>query len=325
MEPLSVPEPDRPTLLAWHARMLLIRQFELAIERLFAEGRIGGTAHPAIGQEAVAVGLAAALERGDRITSTHRGHGHFLALGADPGRMMAEFFGRADGYGGGRAGSQMMADPDLGFLGANGITAGSLPLAAGVALASRMRGERHAAVAVFGDGASSQGVFHETLNLAALWHLPLVLLCENNGYGMSTRTGQAVVGGTVLPRAAAYGIPALAADGNDVVAVHGTMRRALAQARTEGPVLVELATYRLSGHSKGDPRVYRSREEEDEAWKRDPIPRLEDELGLSAPERAAARAGAEAAIAAAIAFAEASPLPDPATATQGVCAPVPRT
>jgi pyruvate dehydrogenase E1 component alpha subunit len=300
--------------------MLRIRHFELAIERLFAEGRIGGTAHPAIGQEAVAVGMGAAIERGDFVTSTHRGHGHFLALGADPGRMMAEFFGRADGYGGGRAGSQMMADPDIGFLGANGITAGSLPLAAGVALAFRLQSKPNAIIAIFGDGASSQGVFHETLNLATLWRLPLVLLCEHNGYGMSTPTARAVAGGTLLPRAAAYGIPALAADGNDVVAVHAAVRRALAHARKVGPVLLELATYRLSGHSKGDPRVYRTRDEETEAWRRDPIPRLEEALSLSVTERDAARAAAESEILGAIAFAEASPLPDPVTASFGVTA-----
>lgn len=316
----DVPDPSRETLLAWHRRMLRIRHFELAIERLFAEGRIGGTAHPAIGQEAVAVGMAAAIESGDLVTSTHRGHGHFLALGADPGRMMAEFFGRAHGYGGGRAGSQMMADPAIGFLGANGITAGSLPLAAGVALAFRLRHEPHAMVAIFGDGASSQGVFHETLNLAALWHLPLVFLCENNGYGMSTPTARAVAGGTLLPRATAYGIATLAADGNDVVAVHAALRRALTHARSTGPAFVELATYRLSGHSKGDPRVYRTRDEESEAWRRDPIPRLEDLLGLSPADREAARAAAETEILGAIAFAEASPLPDPTTADANVTA-----
>lgn len=318
--PTDVPSPKRETLLAWHRRMLRIRHFELAIERLFAEGRIGGTAHPAVGQEAVAVGMAAAIQPGDLVTSTHRGHGHFLALGADPGRMMAEFFGRADGYGGGRAGSQMMADPSIGFLGANGITAGSLPLAAGVALAFRMQSKPNATITIFGDGASSQGVFHETLNLAALWNLPLVFLCENNGYGMSTPAARAVVGGSVLPRAAAYGIPALAADGNDVVAVHAALCRALAHARTTGPVLVEFATYRLSGHSKGDPRVYRTRDEEAEAWRRDPIPRLEDAMGMPAADREGARATAETEILGAIAFAEASPLPDPTTAALGVTA-----
>lgn len=317
----AAPGPPSPeTLRTWHRRMLRIRCFEEAIERLFEEGRIGGTAHPSIGQEASAVGMAAAVEPGDQVTSTHRGHGHFLALGADPGRMMAEFFGRADGYGGGRAGSQIMADPALGFLGANGITGASLPLAAGVALAFRMRREPHAVVAIFGDGASSQGVFHETLNLSALWRLPLVLLCENNGYAMSTPAAEGVAGGSILPRAAAYGIPVAAADGNDAEAVHAALRKALAHARSAGPTLVELSTYRLSGHSKGDPRVYRSRDEEMQAWRQDPILRIEQRLGLSPAECEAARRGAAAEIDAAIAFAEASPLPDPATATAGITA-----
>ncbi len=319
MDTFEVPPPA--TLFEWHRRMLRIRHFEMAIERLFTEGRIGGTAHPAIGQEAAAVGMAAAIKKGDLVTSTHRGHGHFLALGADPGRMMAEFFGRADGYGGGRAGSQMMADPSLGFLGANGITAGSLPLATGVALAFRMKREPGAIITIFGDGASSQGVLHESLNLAALWKLPVVFLCENNGYGMSTPTDQAVAGSdNLVPRAATYGIATSQADGNDVVAVWQTLKEALAHAREEGPAFVELRTYRLSGHSKGDPRVYRSRDEEAEAWKRDPITLLENRLELTEAERDAARAAAEDEIVAAIAFAEASPLPDLATATCGVLA-----
>jgi len=316
----TVEIPSAATLHEWHARMLRIRHFEMAIERLFAEGRIGGTAHPAIGQEAAAVGMAAALRKGDLVTSTHRGHGHFLALGADPGRMMAEFFGRADGYGGGRAGSQLMADPALGFLGANGITAGSLPLATGVALAFRMQNEPKAIVTIFGDGASSQGVLHESLNLAALWKLPVIFLCENNGYGMSTPTSQAVAGTGLVARAATYGMTTFQADGNDIVAVWQTLKAALAHARAEGPAFVELRTYRLSGHSKGDPRVYRSREEEAEAWKHDPIAMLEDKLDLTEEARRTAREAAEAEIAAAIAFAEASPLPDPANAASGVLA-----
>jgi TPP-dependent pyruvate/acetoin dehydrogenase alpha subunit len=299
--------------------MLRIRHFEMAIERLFAEGRIGGTAHPAIGQEACAVGMGAARRHADPVTSTHRGHGHFLALGADPGRMMAEFFGKADGYCSGRAGSQMMADPSIGFLGANGITAGSLAMAAGVALSFRYREEPHAVIAIFGDGASSQGVFHETLNMAALWKLPLVLFCENNGYGMSMPTESGVAGSGVLERARAFGIKGETVDGNDVVAVYAATRRALEHASAEGPILLELMTYRLSGHSKGDPRIYRSRDEEAAAWRRDPITRLEETLALPEQDREAAREAAEAEIAAAIQFAENSPLPDNATAAQGVC------
>ncbi len=310
--------PDRERL-DWYARMMRIRCFEEAIERLFAEGRIGGTAHPSIGQEAVAVGLAEAVVCGDQVTSTHRGHGHFLALGADPGRMMAEFFGRSDGYCGGRAGSQMMADPSLGFLGSNGITAGSLPLAAGVALAFQLQGRGAAALALFGDGAASQGVFHETLNLATLWRLPLVLVCENNGYAMSTPSVRGVVGGSPLPRAQAFGIPCLTGDGNQVDRVRDLLRQALSCIRSGGgPVYVEFTTYRLSGHSKGDPCLYRTLEEVERARERDPLRRLEQDLPPA--DCAALRRDAEQEIERAIAFAEASPLPDPSTAALGVYA-----
>lgn len=297
-----------------------IRAFERRIERLFAEGRIGGTAHPSIGQEACAVAIAGATRRGDWVTSSHRGHGHFIALGADLGRMMAEFFGRADGYGRGRAGSQLMSDVSLGFLGANGITAGSLPLATGAAFAFRRRGENRVVFAVFGDGSSSQGVFHESLNIAALWGLPVVFVCENNGYGMSTPTASAVALGSVLPKAAGYGITAMSADGNDIDAATAVLREARATALARGPVLVELSTYRLCGHSKGDPRVYRTREEEAEAAKRDPIPRYAAKLGLGERELSEAFAAAEAEVDAAVAFAEASPPPEPETATAGVFA-----
>lgn len=312
--------PSRDKLLAWYRRMLRIRFFEEAIETLFAEGRIGGTAHPSIGQEAAAVGMAAAMEPGDLVTSTHRGHGHFLALGADVNRMMAEFFGKADGYCAGRAGSQIMADPAIGFLGANGITAGSLALAAGVALAFRMNNRANVVTSIFGDGASSQGVLHETLNLAALWQLPLILLCENNRYAMSTPFEDGVAGDSLTDRAATYGITTFAADGNDVQAVHSTIREARQHAVDKGTAFVELATYRLSGHSKGDPRVYRTRTEENLAWQQDPIIRLEGELQLSKEECDENRRATLAEINSAIAFAEASPLPNVASGTEGVTA-----
>jgi TPP-dependent pyruvate/acetoin dehydrogenase alpha subunit len=314
-----------PDFIHAYDRMLLIRRFEEAVEQLFAEGRIMGTAHTCIGQEATAVGVAAALKPCDAITSTHRGHGHFLARGADPGRLMAELFGRANGYSRGRGGSQMMMDPSIGFYGTNGITGASVAFAAGLALQSRMtRGER-VVVAFFGDGASSQGVLHETLNLASLWRLPLIALCEANGYAMSTPQAVGVSVASVADRGAAYGIPGVSVDGNDFEAVHDTVADLAARARRgEGPALLECRTYRLSGHSRGDRREYRTREEEADAWQREPIGRLAgrlreegllDDAGLAEHEAAAAARVAEA-----IAFAEASPEPDLATIAEGVFA-----
>ena len=260
-------------LLLTYRLMLRIRLFEEAVERLFREGLIMGTAHTCIGQEACAVGIAAALRPGDNATSSHRGHGHLLALGGDPRRMMAEMFGREPGYSRGLGGSQMMMDTSVGFYGANGITCASLPFAAGLALAAQTRGERGVTVAVFGDGASNQGVFHETLNLAALWRLPVLFVCENNQYAMSTPVAQGLANPRVADRAAGYGIPGVRADGNDPLAVRDALAPRVEAAREgRGPALVELVTYRLSGHSRGDPREYRTREEEAEARTRDPLP-----------------------------------------------------
>ncbi len=312
-------------LLTCHERMLTIRFFEEAVEHLFHEGRIGGTAHTCIGQEAVAVGVTAALQSHDAITSTHRGHGHFLALGADPGRLMAELFGRATGYAHGRGGSQMMMNIALGFYGSNGITGGSLPFAAGLALDAHLRGTKRVVVCFFGDGASNQGVFHETLNLAALWKLSVVFLCENNGYAMSTPVKRGLAHPHVADRAAAYGICSAHVDGNDLPAVQQAATDAIHHARSgQGPVLPECRTYRLSGHSRGDKREYRHANEESEAWQHEPIRRLEalllsqklaDEASLAA-HHAAARQRIEAAIQ----FAEESPLPDPKNVTAGVFA-----
>ncbi|MBM4163054.1 MAG: thiamine pyrophosphate-dependent dehydrogenase E1 component subunit alpha [Lentisphaerae bacterium] len=310
---------------ASYERMVLIRCFEEAVERLFSEGRIMGTAHVCIGQEAVAVGVAAALRPGDALTSTHRGHGHFIAVGGDPGRMMAEMFGKATGYSRGRGGSQMMADTALGFYGSNGITAGSMAFACGLALEAQHRRTGRAVVCIIGDGAANEGLFHESLNLAALWRLPLVVICENNRYAMSTPVAAGLANTRLAERGAAYGIPGCAVDGNVVADVRAAVETALARARAgSGPSLVECETYRLSGHSKGDPRAYRSPAEEADAWQREPIRHLEAHLraaGNTDPARfAACRTRAEQAIAVAIRFAEASPAPDPATVTEGVFA-----
>ena len=312
-------------LLTCYERMLTIRFFEEAVERLFHEGRIVGTAHTCIGQEAVAVGAAAALQQQDAVTSTHRGHGHFLALGADPGRLMAELFGRATGYSRGRGGSQMMMDVIRGFYGGNGITGSGLPFAAGLALDSQLRGTGRVVVCFFGDGASNQGVFHETLNLAALWKLPVVFLCENNGYAMSTSVTRGLARPRVADRASAYEIPSAHADGNDLPAVQQAVAQALQHARDgKGPVLLECRTYRLSGHSRGDKREYRHADEETEAWQREPIRRLEAVLQsqnlLDESSRTARHAAAKQRVEAAIQFAEESPLPETKDVAEGVYA-----
>ncbi len=311
-----------------YQRMVLIRCFEEAVERLFSEGRIMGTAHVCIGQEAVAVGVAAALKPGDALTSTHRGHGHFLAVGADPGRMMAEMFGKATGYARGRGGSQMMIDPALGFYGANGITAGSMAFACGLALEAQRNRTGRVVVCIIGDGAANQGLFHESINLAALWRLPLVVVCENNQYAMSTPVAAGLANTRLADRGAAYGIPGCAVDGNAVAEVRSAVEVACARAcGGAGPSLVECETYRLSGHSKGDKREYRTPAEEADAWIREPIRRqealLRDTQGFSPERFAACIQQAQQTIAEAARFAETSPDPDPATAADGVFAPDP--
>jgi len=301
-----------------YSLMCMIRLFEEAIERLFLEGRIMGTAHTCIGQEAVAVGTAAALEARDAMTTTHRGHGHFLARGADPKHVMAELFGREAGYSRGRGGSQMMMDPAIGFFGANGITGGSIPFATGVALDAKLRDTGRVTVCFFGDGASNQGVFHETLNLAALWKLPVLFVVENNGYAMSTPTARGLANPHIADRASAYGITGVSVDGNDFFAVRDCVAQHAAVCRAgQGPVLLECVTYRLSGHSRGDPRVYRSREEEAAAWENDPILRLETRLKadgtLTDATAKTLREKAQACVDDAIRFAESSPLSAPAS------------
>ena len=304
--------------LTAYSLMLTIRFFEEAIERLFLEGRVMGTAHTCIGQEAVAVGVAAALEARDAMTTTHRGHGHFLARGADAGRAMAELFGRATGYSHGRGGSQMMMEPAIGFYGANGITGGSIPFATGLALDAQMRASGRVTACFFGDGASNQGVFHEALNIASLWKLPVLYIVENNGYAMSTSTARGVANPHIADRAVAYGMPGVSVDGNDLFAVRDTVAALAADLRAgKGPALLECVTYRLSGHSRGDTRVYRTREEEAEAWKNDPILRLEARLKaegtLTDEIITATRHASKTHIDEAVRFAETSPLPDPAS------------
>jgi len=256
-------------------RMLLIRHFEERVDAFFAAGELKGTSHLAVGQEATAVGAVSALASTDYVASTHRGHGHFLAKGGDPCRMMAELFGKATGYSQGRGGTQHMADFSIGFLGMNGITAGMMAIATGAAFSARYRKSEQVALAFFGDGASNQGCCHESLNLAAIWQLPVIFFCENNGYAMSSPARSMLQVTDIAERAAGYGMPSEVLDGNDVLAVRAAVLRAATRARSGGgPTLLEAKTYRKLGHSRGDLCLYRTREEEAQWAARDPITRF---------------------------------------------------
>lgn len=303
-------EPERAK--AALVTMWTIRRFEEAVDELFGRGLMHGTMHLSIGQEASATGGCLSLRDDDLITSTHRGHGHCIAKGADLERMMAELLAKETGYCRGRGGSMHIADVAKGNLGANGIVAGGIPIAAGAALAQQMRGVDRVVLSFFGDGAANEGAFHEAVNLAAVWNLPVVFLCENNHYGMSMSTARAFKIERISERAAAYGIPGVTVDGNSLQDVYDEASAAVERARRgEGPTLIEAQTYRWKGHSKSDKNLYRSKEEIDE-WKlRDPIGRFETEIeeagALSSQEIEAARAAARDAVRDAIRAANAAP------------------
>ncbi len=257
-------------LLEMHRRMLLIRGFEQRVATLYRDGEIPGFVHLSIGQEAAAVGACWPLRRSDVITSTHRGHGHCLAKGMEPAAMFAELLGKDGGTNRGRGGSMHIADPRLGVFGANGIVAAGLPIAVGAATAAQLRGSDDASVAFFGDGAPAQGAFHEALNLAAVWKLPVIFFCENNGYAEFSATSTQLT--TLERRAAGYGIPHAAVDGNDVVASASLMQSSVAAVREgKGPMVVEAVTYRWHGHYEGDPERYRTSEEVRSWEARDPL------------------------------------------------------
>jgi len=311
--------------LAYLRLMKLIRAFEERVDRLFVEARIHGTTHLCIGQEAVPVGACAAVRPTDLASGSHRGHGLALAKGLDVKRLMAELLGRRDGYCQGKGGTQHVASLEHGFLGTNGITGGGIPVATGAALAARLRRTGQVVLSFFGDGASNQGTFHESLNMAAVWRLPIVYVCENNLYAMSTPLHEATAVERIAARAAAYGMPGETVDGNDVLEVREAVRRAAERARSGGgPTLLECTTYRHLGHSKSDEREYRTREEEQCWLALDPILRSERRLegqGELSPEALVALEEQVAAeIDAAVAFAEASPPLDPSLAAEGVYA-----
>jgi pyruvate dehydrogenase E1 component alpha subunit len=317
---------DDATLREALLRMHLIRKFEETAEASYMRGLVHGTMHLSIGQEASAVGAVLPLEPHDYILSTHRGHGHCIAKGADPSRMLAEFFGKETGYCHGRGGSMHIADVEGGNLGANGIVAGGLPIAVGVGMSIRMQKLARVCVVFFGDGASNEGAFHESLNLASIWRLPIVFLCENNKYGMSMDIARAMAVPNVADRASAYAMPGVTIDGNDLPAVVDASKRAIARARRgDGPSLVECKTYRLRGHSKSDRNLYRTKEEIEQWRAADPIARLarelEDSGRFDAPSLASIEEAATRRIDEALAFARASPDPDPAQVTRDVYAP----
>ena len=306
--------------------MQTIRRFEERASDDYQAGAIYGVVHCYIGEEAVAVGVCAALNRDDQIISTHRGHGHCLAKGADLNRMMAELYGRQAGYCKGKGGSMHIADFSIGMLGANGIVAGGIPIVTGAGLAAQLEGKGRVAVSFFGDGASNAGPFHESINIAATWKLPMLYVCENNLYSAGTLAAETLALSDVAARAAGYGIPGVVVDGNDVMAVYEAAEAAVDRARAgQGPTLIECKTYRWRGHTErpgqADPRP----KEEIEAWRqRDPINRFTASLmdqGLLT-EAAWQKMDAEilAAIEDAVKFAEESPFPEPEAAVEDIFA-----
>lgn len=314
---------DKEKLLDMYRTMVRIRKFEETVSREFAAGNIPGFVHVYIGEEAVATGACSALREDDFITSTHRGHGHLIAKGGRPERMMAELYGRETGYCKGKGGSMHIADTDLGILGANGIVGAGITLAGGAGVSSQLRGTDQVTVCFLGDGASNRGTFHEGINLAAVWQLPVVYVIENNLYAEKTRIADTYRLPNLSDRAGAFGIPDVTVDGNDVMAVHEAVSEAVARARRgEGPTLTECKTYRWHGHFEGDPQTYKPAEEI-EAWRRrDPIAafrRRLAEMGIMGDEAAEAVDREVAAqIDEAVRFAEDSPFPAPEDALQDV-------
>jgi pyruvate dehydrogenase E1 component alpha subunit len=294
--------------------MHLIRLFEEAAEDSYQRGLTHGTMHLSIGQEASAVGACTFLADNDYITSTHRGHGHCIGKGAEVKRMFAEFFGKEDGYCKGRGGSMHIADPAKGNLGANGIVGGGIPIAVGAALSAKKRKSGQVVVSFFGDGANNEGAFHEALNIASVWKLPVVFICENNLYGMSTSTEKSTAVKNVADRAVAYAMPGVIVDGNRFAEVAAATLSAVERARRgDGPTLIESKTYRTRGHSRSDRNRYRTKDEIEFWQSRDPILLFERELSafglMTDREVAEVRESADAEIAEGLEFAKASPSP----------------
>jgi acetoin:2,6-dichlorophenolindophenol oxidoreductase subunit alpha len=325
--PTAAPVPREAELLGrLYRTMRLIRAFEEKIDALRTSGQLQGSAHLYVGQEAVATGVCARLERDDYVASTHRGHGHAIAKGVDVARMMAELYGRATGTNKGKGGSMHIADTSVGMLGATGIVGAGTPIALGAALSAKTRKSGQVAVAFFGDGAMGQGPIYECLNLATIWKLPLIFVCENNGYAESTSAEYALSTRDLARRAAAFELPAWVVDGQDVFDVYQRMGEAVERARSgQGPSFLECKTYRYYGHFLGDdPLRYRTKEEEDYHRGRDCIQRFERVMAeqglLDEAELEAIRAEVDQTIERAVRFAEEAPLPEVSELTTEVYA-----
>lgn len=270
---------EKETLVTMYRKMLEIRRFEEKVWHLFGRNLIPGTLHLYIGEEAVAVGVCANLKIDDYITSTHRGHGHCIAKGADLKKTMAEILGKKTGYCKGKGGSMHVADAALGNLGATAVVGSAIPIAVGAALSCQLRGTKQVVACFFGDGASNNGTFHEALNMAAIWRLPVLFVCENNLYAMGTRISNVTAIENIADRASAYGMPGVIVDGNDVIEVYRAAKEAVDRARNGGgPTLIECKTYRHKGHSRFDPAKYRPPDEVEEWMKKDPILRFKNTL-----------------------------------------------
>jgi pyruvate dehydrogenase E1 component alpha subunit len=304
--------PDEDEAREWLQAMLLIRRFEERAQEMYAKNKVGGFLHLAIGEEATIVGAVRAMREDDYLISTYRSHGHALARGADPGPVMAELFGRESGLSKGRGGSMHMFDRERRFMGGYGIVGGNLPLAAGIALSSDYRGTDEVTVCVFGDGAANQGTFGETLNLAALWKLPVVFMVTNNQFGMGTAIERHTAQTDLHRRGEGFGVPGLRCDGMDVGDTHAVMQEAIERVRSDRePLLVEAVTYRFRGHSAADPEEYRTKEQVAEWRKRDPIKTFAERLELSEDEVSELSEEAEARIDDAVEFADSSDFPPP--------------
>ena len=313
-------KPEIALHLDLHRKMLTIRKFETLVARLYSGGEIPGFVHLCIGQEATAVGVCSCLEKSDFITSTHRGHGHLIAKGGDVKRMMAELFAKRTGYCKGKGGSMHIADPSLGILGANGIVGGGLPMSVGAGYSARLRQSGQVAVAFFGDGATNEGTFHESMNMAAAWKLPVVFVCENNNFGVGTRYDRVVGQTDIAKRAIGYGMPGVPVDGNDVLAVREVAQQAIDRARAgEGPTLLVCRTWRHRGHFEGEVVGYWDPQELAEWKQKDPITRLASVLeaeGVSSGVLAEAEPEVDQLLDRAVEYARSSPPPAPEEALQ---------
>jgi len=316
---------EKTRLVDMYRRMLQIRFFEEKVFELYGQNLMPGTIHLYAGEEAVAVGVCANLRPDDYITSTHRGHGHCIAKGADMRKVMAEILGKKTGYCKGKGGSMHIADFNIGMLGATAVVGAGIPIAAGAGLSIKLKGTDHVVACFFGEGASNQGTFHEGINMAATWRLPVVFVCENNLYAMGTRQSLVMAVENIADRAVAYGIPGVSVDGNDVLAVYEAAFEAVNRARrSEGPTLIECKTYRQKGHSRFDPAAYRPKGEVEEWLRKDPIPRFKAKLiqmnALTDEEDERFRREAAGAVDEAVKFAMESPFPQPEEALEDVYA-----